>query len=63
MDAALTMAQWPLGRAGHAAARNRTARAEIEPLVALLADLAALGALLFRHGTNARTRTQAGGDG
>ena len=60
MDAELTVAQRPLGRAGRAAARYRSARAEIEPLVALLVDLAALGALLYRHGTNARKRTRTG---
>ena len=61
MDAELTITMRPPGRAGRAAARYRRARAEIEPLVALIVDLAALGALLHRHGTNARARTQAGG--
>jgi hypothetical protein len=63
MDAELTITKRPLGRAGRAAARYRTTRAETEPLVALLVDLAALGALLYRHGTNAWTRTQTGGEG
>ena len=62
MEAELTMAGRPLGRVGRAAAHYRSARAEIEPLVALLVDLAALRALLYRHGTNARARTQAGGE-
>ena len=63
MDAEATIAKRPPGRIGRAAARYRSARAEIEPLVALLVDLAALGALLYRHGTNARARIQEGGEG
>ena len=61
MDAELTVTKRPPGRAGRAAARYRSARAEIEPLVALLVDLAALGTLLHRHRTNARARTRTGG--
>jgi hypothetical protein len=56
MDAELTITKRPPGRAGRAAASYRSARAEIEPLVAL-------GALLYRHGTNARARIQEGGEG
>ena len=63
MDAELTVTKRPPGRAGRAAASYRSARAEIEPLVALLVDLAALGALLYRYGSNARTRTRTGGEG
>ena len=62
MDAELTITKRPPGRAGRAAASYRSARAEIEPLVALVVDLAALGALLYRHASNARKRTQAGGE-
>jgi len=63
MDTELTITKRPPGRVGLAAARYRTTRAEIEPLVALLVDLAALGALLYRHGTSGRARTTAGGEG
>lgn len=63
MDAELTITKRPPGRAGRAAASYRSARAEIEPLVALLVDLAALGALLYRHASNARARIQEGGEG
>ena len=63
MDAELTIIKRPPGRVGRAAARYRSARAEIEPLVALIVDLAALGALLHRHGSDARTRTRTGGEG
>lgn len=63
MDAELTITTRPPGRTGRAVASYRSARAEIEPLVALPIDLAALGALLYRHGTNARARIQEGGEG
>jgi hypothetical protein len=63
VDTDSTITKRPPGRAGRAADRYRSARAEIEPLVALLVDLAALGALLYRHGTSGRARTTAGGEG
>ena len=62
MDAVLTITKRPPGRVGRAAARFRSARAEIEPLVGLIIDLAALGALLCRHHTNTRARTRTGGE-
>lgn len=63
MGAELTIIKRPPERIGRASARYRSARAEIEPLVALIVDLAALGALLYRHGSDARARTQGGGEG
>ncbi|MHB8428909.1 MAG: hypothetical protein ACYDDZ_00035 [Acidimicrobiales bacterium] len=63
MDVELTVTKRPPGRVGRAAARYRSARAEIEPLMTLLFDLAGLGALLYRHFTRAGTRTEAGGEG
>ncbi len=62
-DAELTITKPPPGRAGGAAATCRSARGETEPLVALIVDNAALGALLYRRGTNATARIQAGGEG
>ena len=61
MNAALTMAPRPLGRAGCAAARYPTSRPEIEPLGAPPVDLGALGSLRYRHSANARTRARSGG--
>ncbi len=61
MNAALTVAPRPLGRAGCAAARYRTSRYEIEPLGAPPVDVAALGSLRYRHSANARTRARSGG--
>lgn len=62
MDAKLSTAQRTLGRAGRAAVRYRTARTEIEPLAALVVDLAALSAMVYRHGAHAMARTWRGGE-
>jgi hypothetical protein len=43
-------------------ALNLPAESRRKPLVALLVNLAALGALLYRHGTSARERTTPGGE-
>jgi hypothetical protein len=46
MDAELTVTRRPPGRVARAATGYRIARADIEPLVALVVGFAGLGALL-----------------
>ncbi len=60
MDADHTAPWRPLERAGRAAARYQARRDEIEPLIALLVDIAVLGALLARCGPTRGPQTPVG---